>query len=70
MRKTKEKKREVKKKEQLSKKGTKCHKSKWWKQCICTVLEIRMHEYVENMVNGQLAFVLWLHGLSKVRWKV
>ena len=38
-------------KEQIIK-GDKMPQSKWWKQCICTVLEIRMHEYVENMVNG------------------
>ena len=43
--------------------------SKWWKQCICTVLEIRMHEYVKNMVNGLLDVVLWLHGLSKLGGK-
>ena len=29
-----------------------------------------MHEYVENMVNGQLGFVLWLHGLSKLGGKL
>ena len=40
-----------KKKEQLIK-GDKMPQSKWWKQCIWVVLEIRMHEYVENMVNG------------------
>ena len=40
------------KKRAIKQKGDKMPQSKWWKQCICTVLEIRMHEYVENMVNG------------------
>ena len=39
------------KKRAIKQKGDKMPQSKW-KQCICTVLEIRMHEYVENMVNG------------------
>ena len=44
--------------------------SEWWKQCIWVVLEIRMYEYVENIVNGWLDVVLWLHGLSKLGGKV
>ena len=43
---------------------------KRWKQCIWVILEIRMHEYLENMVNGWLDVVLWLHGLFKLGGKV
>ena len=49
------KKKEVRKRKEkraIKQKGDKMPQSKWWKQCICTVLEIRMHEYVENMANG------------------
>ena len=60
--------RKRKEKEQI--KGNKMPQSEWWKQCIWVVLEIRMHEYVENIVNRKSDFILWLHGLSKLGGKV
>ena len=49
--KKKEEKEKKKRKRAIKQKGDKMPQSKW-KQCICTVLEIRMHEYVKNLANG------------------